>query len=83
MTLSAATTLPPSATPGSSSLARWPGRPLRSGADYLESLRGRGLTVWLFGEQVAEPVDHPVIRPSINALARTYDLALEIRIWRA
>ena len=26
---------------------------------------------------VSEPVDHPVIRPSINALARTYDLALE------
>jgi 4-hydroxybutyryl-CoA dehydratase/vinylacetyl-CoA-Delta-isomerase len=50
---------------------------LRSGQDYIESLRGRGLVVWLFGEKVAEPVDHPIIRPSINALARTYDLALE------
>ena len=29
------------------------------------------------GQQVAEPVDHPVIRPSINAVARTYDLAVE------
>lgn len=29
------------------------------------------------GERVAEPVDHPVIRPSINAVARTYDLANE------
>jgi len=29
------------------------------------------------GAPVIEPVDHPVIRPSINALARTYDLALE------
>jgi len=50
-------------------------RPIRSGADYIESLRGRGLKVYLFGELVEEPVDHPVIRPSINAVAATYDLA--------
>ena len=48
-----------------------------SGKDYVESLRGRGLEIWLFGEKVAEPVDHPMIRPSINAVARTYDLAVE------
>ncbi len=48
---------------------------LRTGADYIESLRGRDLTVYLFGEKVHEPVDHPVIRPSINAVAATYDLA--------
>ena len=29
------------------------------------------------GERIDEPVDHPVIRPSINAVARTYDLANE------
>ena len=50
---------------------------IESGADYIESLRGRGLDIWLFGEKVAEPVDHPMIRPSINALAKTYDLAVE------
>ena len=50
---------------------------IANGAQYIESLRGRGLTVWLFGEKVEEPVDHPIIRPSINALARTYDLAVE------
>jgi 4-hydroxybutyryl-CoA dehydratase/vinylacetyl-CoA-Delta-isomerase len=50
--------------------------PIRSGADYIKSLRGRKLKVYLFGERVAEPVDHPVIRPSINAVAETYDLAL-------
>jgi 4-hydroxybutyryl-CoA dehydratase/vinylacetyl-CoA-Delta-isomerase len=33
--------------------------------------------VFLMGERVDEPVDHPVIRPSINAVARTYDLAVE------
>jgi 4-hydroxybutyryl-CoA dehydratase/vinylacetyl-CoA-Delta-isomerase len=52
-------------------------RPICTGADYIESLRGRDVTVHLFGERVAEPTDHPIIRPSINALARTYDLAVE------
>ncbi|MEE4186020.1 MAG: 4-hydroxyphenylacetate 3-hydroxylase N-terminal domain-containing protein [Gammaproteobacteria bacterium] len=49
---------------------------LRTGADYIASLRDRNLNVYLFGERVAEPVDHPVIRPSINAVAKTYDLAI-------
>ena len=43
--------------------------------DYIESLRGRNLKVYLFGELVPEPVDHPMIRPSINAMAMTYGLA--------
>ena len=50
--------------------------PIRTGAEYIESLRGRNLKVYLFGELVDEPVDHPIIRPSINALAETYDLAV-------
>ncbi len=49
--------------------------PIRTGAEYIESLRGRNLSVYLFGELVDEPVDHPIIRPSINAIAETYDLA--------
>lgn len=48
-----------------------------SGADYVQSLRGRNLKVYFLGERVREPVDHPVIHPSINAVARTYDLAVE------
>jgi 4-hydroxybutyryl-CoA dehydratase/vinylacetyl-CoA-Delta-isomerase len=47
-----------------------------SGEQYIDSLRGRNLKVYLFGELVPEPVDHPMIRPSINAVAETYDLAL-------
>ena len=42
----------------------------------LQAFAGGGLAVYLFGELVAEPVDHPMIRPSINAIARTYDLAV-------
>src|SRR5579862_838098 len=51
--------------------------PITTGAEYTESLRGRNLAVYYLGERVPEPVDHPVIRPSINAVARTFDLAVE------
>ena len=50
--------------------------PIRSGEDYINSLRVRHLKVYLFGELVDDIVDHPMIRPSINAVAETYDLAL-------
>jgi 4-hydroxybutyryl-CoA dehydratase/vinylacetyl-CoA-Delta-isomerase len=53
-----------------------PEHPIRTGDEYVASLRGRGLRVYLLGERVEEPVDHPMIRPSINAVAETYDLAL-------
>ena len=51
--------------------------PIVTGDDYVDSLRGRGVKVYLFGALIDEPVDHPIIRPSINALKRTYDLAIE------
>jgi 4-hydroxybutyryl-CoA dehydratase/vinylacetyl-CoA-Delta-isomerase len=54
-----------------------PPRKLITGRDYIESLRGRDLKVYLFGERIVEPVDHPMIRPSINAVAATYDLAVQ------
>ena len=49
---------------------------ITTGEQYIESLRGRRLRVFLLGEEVEEPVDHPMIRPSVNAVAETYDLAL-------
>lgn len=49
---------------------------IRTGADYIQSLKGRDLKVYLFGELIKDPVDHPIIRPSINAVAETYDLAV-------
>ncbi|MAQ14926.1 MAG: 4-hydroxybutyryl-CoA dehydratase [Sandaracinus sp.] len=50
---------------------------IETGDDYVDSLRGRGLRVLYKGEWIDEPVDHPVIRPSIAAVAMTYDLARE------
>ena len=48
---------------------------IETGEQYIESLRGRNLSVYLWGEALDEPVDHPLVRPSINAVAETYDLA--------
>jgi 4-hydroxybutyryl-CoA dehydratase/vinylacetyl-CoA-Delta-isomerase len=52
-------------------------RPIVSADDYIASLRGRAINVYFMGERVPEPVDHPVIFPSINAMAETYRLASE------
>ena len=46
------------------------------GKSYIESIRNRNLNVYLFGNKISEPVDHDMIRPSINAIAKTYDLAV-------
>ncbi|MBI3701627.1 MAG: 4-hydroxybutyryl-CoA dehydratase [Afipia sp.] len=49
--------------------------PIVNADDYIASLRGRKMDVFFMGERVEEPVDHPVIFPSINAMAETYRLA--------
>lgn len=50
---------------------------LKTGAEYIESLRKLGTRVYMFGEKIDNWVDHPMIRPSINCIALTYDLAHE------
>jgi len=45
--------------------------------DYIESLRGMKKRIFMFGEEIEETVDHPMIRPSLNAVAMTYELADE------
>lgn len=49
--------------------------PLRTREEYIASLRELKLNVWMFGEKVGSPVDHPIIAPSMNAVAMTYELA--------
>ena len=48
---------------------------MKTGSDYIESLRKLNLNVYLFGEKIKSPVDHPIIAPSMNAVALTYDMA--------
>eukprot|EP00928_Gymnodinium_smaydae_P050160 TRINITY_DN3375_c0_g2_i1.p1 TRINITY_DN3375_c0_g2~~TRINITY_DN3375_c0_g2_i1.p1 ORF type:complete len:598 (-),score=126.01 TRINITY_DN3375_c0_g2_i1:70-1812(-) len=61
------------AVAGAAEAAREPR--IRTAEDYVASLRGRKLRVYLFGELLEEPVDHPVVWPSVNAVAETYRLA--------
>ena len=42
---------------------------------YEESLRKLKLNVYMFGKKVENVVDNPIIRPSMNAVAATYNLA--------
>jgi len=49
--------------------------PLMTGKEYIESLRRLNLKVYMFGKQVENPVDNPLLRPSVNSLRMTYDLA--------
>ena len=42
---------------------------------YEESLRKLKLEVYMFGKRIENVVDDPIIRPSMNAVAATYELA--------
>ena len=43
---------------------------------YLDSIKNRNLKMYLMGELIQEPLDHPIIRPSVEAMAETYELAV-------
>jgi 4-hydroxybutyryl-CoA dehydratase / vinylacetyl-CoA-Delta-isomerase len=46
---------------------------------YEESLRRLNLVVYMFGRRAANVVDDPIVRPSMKAVARTYELAHDPR----
>ena len=49
--------------------------PLKTREEYFESLRRMRKRIFMFGEEIKNFVDHPMIRPSINACAMTYELS--------
>ncbi|MBW6485129.1 MAG: 4-hydroxyphenylacetate 3-hydroxylase family protein [Syntrophobacterales bacterium] len=48
---------------------------MMNASQYEESLRKLKLNVYMFGKKVENPVDDPIIRPSMNAVAATYENA--------
>ncbi len=48
---------------------------LMNAKQYEESLRKLNFNVWMFGKRVENVVDNPIIRPSMNAVAATYEFA--------
>jgi len=52
---------------------------IKTGREYVESLRDRKITVYMFGEKIKNPADHPIIEPSINSVSLTFDIAHDKR----
>ena len=48
---------------------------MKTPAQYEDSLRKLKFKVYVQGELVENPVDHPIIRPSLNSVKKTYELA--------
>ena len=48
---------------------------LMTGEQYIESIRKLKMNVYLFGKKIDCPVDDPILRPSLNSVRMTYDLA--------
>ncbi|WP_085832478.1 4-hydroxyphenylacetate 3-hydroxylase family protein [Clostridium merdae] len=48
---------------------------LMTGEQYIESIRKLNMQIYMFGEKIENPVDNPILRPSLNSVRMTYDLA--------
>lgn len=49
---------------------------LMTGEQYVESLRKMNMNIYFQGKKIENPFEHPIIRPSLNCLIKSYDLAL-------
>ena len=48
---------------------------LMTGDQYIESIRNIKMEVYMFGKKIESPVDDPILRPALNSVRMTYDLA--------
>jgi len=48
---------------------------MMTGEQYVESIRKMKMEIYMFGEKIESAVDHPILRPSLNSVKATYDLA--------
>lgn len=48
---------------------------LMTGKEYIESIKKLNLNVFMFGEKIENPSEHPILKPSLNSVRATYDLA--------
>jgi len=48
---------------------------VRTGAEYVASLKELHLEAHIMGEEVGALPDHPLVAPSVRAVAATYDCA--------
>ncbi|MDR2668564.1 MAG: 4-hydroxyphenylacetate 3-hydroxylase family protein [Desulfovibrio sp.] len=48
---------------------------MMTGDQYVESIRRMNMKIFMFGEQISSAADNPILRPSLNSVKATYDLA--------
>ena len=46
-----------------------------TGEQYVESIRKMKMEIYMFGEKIENAADNPILRPSLNSVKATYDLA--------
>jgi 4-hydroxybutyryl-CoA dehydratase/vinylacetyl-CoA-Delta-isomerase len=52
---------------------------MKTSDEYVESIRQLQRQVYVLGERVEDVAGHPILRPSLNALTRTYEVAHDPR----
>ena len=48
---------------------------MKTGEQYVESIRAMKMEIYMFGEKITSAADDPILRPSLNSVKATYDLA--------
>jgi len=52
---------------------------MKTAQEYIESMKKMHFELYMFGEQVTNHVDNPIIKPTMNCMAATYELAEELK----
>lgn len=50
---------------------------LMTGKEYVQSIRDMDIKIYMFGKRIEDPVTDDILRPSLNSVRMTYDLAQE------
>lgn len=48
---------------------------MMTGQQYVESIQKMNMEIYMFGEKIENTADNPILRPSLNSVKATYDLA--------
>lgn len=48
---------------------------LMTGEQYVESIKKMNMQIYMFGEKIENSIDNPILRPSLNSVKATYELA--------
>lgn len=50
---------------------------MMTGEQYVESIQKMNMEIYMFGEKIKSAASHPILRPSLNSVRATYDLACD------